>query len=267
MQQESIYNLIPKEYVPPPKEPMYRSAYPSGLTPTGSTFNNHTTSRPKVNNINGDFDLARGPHTHKGQSNSLGRPKGSYKPDSTMFRLKNTGTMGSNQLPEVQQYKYPPSVRPPVPKKDEKPIHGLKSNKNYIVTNAVENILSAPKQIVDEKPWTEKKDYGKVPDYLTKIQQSISSEYEIIRNMHISEAEEMDKQKYLMTQEEVVQLKQGLKKKWESVNKEYQSITHIRMIDTVGLKRKKEQCEKELAQLEKDIEKLNKNYVFVDTQK
>ncbi|CAD8059724.1 unnamed protein product [Paramecium primaurelia] len=175
--------------------------------------------------------------------------------------------MGSNQLPEVKQYKYPPSVRPPVPKKDEKPIHGLKSNKNFIVTNAVENILSAPKQIVDEKPWTEKKDYGKVPDYLTKIQQSISSEYEIIRNMHISEAEEMDKQKYLMTQEEVEQLKKGLKKKWESVNKEYQSITHIRMIDTVGLKRKKEQCEKELAQLEKDIEKLNKNYVFVDTQK
>ncbi|CAD8138117.1 unnamed protein product [Paramecium octaurelia] len=124
MQQESIYNLIPKEYVPPPKEPMYRSAYPSNLVPTGSTFNNHTTSRPKINNINGEFELVKGPHSHKGQSNSLGRPKGSYKPDTTMFRLKNTGTMGSNQLPEIQTYKYPPSVKPQVPKKDEKPIHG-----------------------------------------------------------------------------------------------------------------------------------------------
>lgn len=112
-------------------------------------------------------------------------------------------------------------MRPPVPKKDEAPIHGLKSNKNFIVTNAVENILSAPKQLVDEKSWTEKREYGKVPDYLTRIKQSIQSEYEIVRNMHLSEAEEMDKQKYLMTPEEVEQLKQGLKKKWEAVNKEY----------------------------------------------
>ena len=28
------------------------------------------------------------------------------------------------------------------PKKEEKPILGLKSNKNFIITNAVENILS-----------------------------------------------------------------------------------------------------------------------------
>ena len=61
--------------------------------------------------------------------------------------------MGSNQLPEgiyfyqkiVKPYKYEASFKEPVPKKDEKPIHGLKSNKNFIVANAVENILSAPK--------------------------------------------------------------------------------------------------------------------------
>ena len=32
--------------------------------------------------------------------------------------------------------------RAPVPKKDEKPIQGLISDKNYIVANAVENILA-----------------------------------------------------------------------------------------------------------------------------
>lgn len=31
-----------------------------------------------------------------------------------------------------------------VPKKDEKPIMGLVSDKNFIVSNAVENILAAP---------------------------------------------------------------------------------------------------------------------------
>ena len=32
--------------------------------------------------------------------------------------------------------------KPPVPKKDEKPIQGLVSDKNFIVANAVENILA-----------------------------------------------------------------------------------------------------------------------------
>lgn len=29
MEEESIYNLIPKEYVPPPREKRYKSHYPS----------------------------------------------------------------------------------------------------------------------------------------------------------------------------------------------------------------------------------------------
>jgi len=56
-----------------------------------------------------------------------------------------------------------------VPKKDEKPIMGLRSNKNFIVTNAVENILAAPKTMPEEPSWTSKRDYGRVPDYLTRI--------------------------------------------------------------------------------------------------
>ena len=32
--------------------------------------------------------------------------------------------------------------KPAVPKRDEKPIHGLVSDKNFIVANAVENILA-----------------------------------------------------------------------------------------------------------------------------
>ncbi len=49
MEQESIYNLIPTEYIPPSKESRYVSRYPPLLPPTSSTFINHTTSRPKVN--------------------------------------------------------------------------------------------------------------------------------------------------------------------------------------------------------------------------
>lgn len=45
---ESIYNIVPKEFVPPPKQPIYRSKYPPQIPPTGSTFGNHTTSKPHV---------------------------------------------------------------------------------------------------------------------------------------------------------------------------------------------------------------------------
>ena len=48
MEAESIYNLIPKEYVPPPRDIRYKSHYPADLAPTGSTFIIHTTSRPGV---------------------------------------------------------------------------------------------------------------------------------------------------------------------------------------------------------------------------
>ena len=51
MYEESIYNLIPKEYVPPPKDKPHRSRHDPSFPPSGSTFINHTTSRPKVKQI------------------------------------------------------------------------------------------------------------------------------------------------------------------------------------------------------------------------
>lgn len=48
--EESIYNIVPKEYTPPAKEPLYKSKFPPNIKPTGSTFCNHTTSKPVVEN-------------------------------------------------------------------------------------------------------------------------------------------------------------------------------------------------------------------------
>lgn len=38
--------------------------------------------------------------------------------------------------------KYDNSLKPTIPSRSEPPIMGLRSNKNFIVANAVENILS-----------------------------------------------------------------------------------------------------------------------------
>lgn len=83
--------------------------------------------------------------------------------------------------------------------------------------------------------------------------------------MQIEEENERDRQKFLLDEQERNELIAALKKKWEVVHKEYQTLTHKGKLDTLGIKNKKESCEKELAQLEKDIAKLSKNFIFVDT--
>ena len=86
----------------------------------------------------------------------------------------------------------------------------------------------------------------------------------MVREMQIEDENEKDRQKFLMNEEERSELIAALKKKWEVVHKEYQTLTHKGKLDTLGIKNKKENCERELQQLEKDIEKLSKNFIFVD---
>ena len=71
-----------------------------------------------------------------------------------------------------------------VPKISEKPIMGLVSDKNFIVSNAVENILAAPKLPGNSnKDYLKKKNYGKVPKYLQTIKKEIEDEYQLVREM------------------------------------------------------------------------------------
>ena len=153
-----------------------------------------------------------------------------------------------------------------VPKKDERPIHGLVSDKNFIVANAVEAILSAPalpqKQ---ERDYLKKKNFGKVPKYVGKIKAEIEDEYNMVREMQIEEQAEKDRQKFLMPEGERQELIAALKKKWEVLHIEYQQQTHYVKYDTLGKKNRNEALMREMDQIEADIKKLNKNYIFIDT--
>lgn len=58
-------------------------------------------------------------------------------------------------------------VKPPVPAKDEKPVMGLVTTKNFVATNALEVMLSSSKRAAaargqEEMNWTLKPDFGKV---------------------------------------------------------------------------------------------------------
>jgi len=127
----------------------------------------------------------------KANGASFGLPKGAAKPNAAQFRLKGTGTM---KLPEVSKFDRGQPKKMPIPKREEKPIMGLVSDKNFIVSNAVENILAAPKLPQNkDKDYLKKRNYGKVPKYLQKIKGEIEDEYQLVREMQIEEEADMDR--------------------------------------------------------------------------
>merc|ERR1712008_246002 len=146
--------------------------------------------------------------------------------------------------------------KPAVPKKGEEPVMNLVTSKNFIVANAVETILAAPKRVSQgAKDYLQKEDYGKVPRYLQHIRKDIDSEYDYIRQLE-QQREDMNQSMVRpMSEEERLGLIDGLKAKWEQVNTEYQGTTHLTKLDTIGKTKRKEKYEAELQQIEKKIEK------------
>jgi len=162
----------------------------------------------------------------------------------------------------LQPSKLKAKNKPKIPKVEEKPIMNLVTSKNFIVANAVEAILAAPsKKVSTAKDYIHKEDYGRVPRYLESIKKDIEAEHEYIRQIQSLDEEPARR---LMTDEEKESLIYGLKAKWEQVNSEYQAITHMTKLDTVGKIKRKEGYEAELSQIEKDLERLNRKTIYID---
>jgi len=135
---------------------------------------------------------------------------------------------------------------------------GLQTTKNFLVANAVENILAVPKKVDDENPrYVSKKDYGVVPSYLDDVKQAIEEEKAVLREYLEEEVSTEDGPTAVeMPAKERRALILKLKKKWDSVNHEYQKISHQTILDTINKLKKKEFFEATLESLEKTIEKL-----------
>lgn len=110
-----------------------------------------------------------------------------------------------------------------------------------------------------------KKTYGKVPKYVTKIKAEIEDEYNLVREMQIEQENERDRQRMMMPEEERQELLAALKRKWDHLMKQFQAESHHGKLDTIGKKGRKETLEQQMDQVEADIRKLSKNYIFVDT--
>ncbi len=151
---------------------------------------------------------------------------------------------------------------------------GLKTSTNFIVTNAVENILSTAKKPTDTQiNWTQKPDYGKAPDYLKDIKREIEEEYQYISQIHEKQQQKNGQEMQLLTEAERKELLAALQARWTKLNEEYchesfalpaKKKSHAQQPPLEKSKRaKKERLEAEMAGIEKDIEKLSKPNIFI----
>merc|ERR1712183_1253756 len=124
---ESVYNLIPQEYHQPKKPPKYQSKF-----------------RPIVK------QELKEKHTDKFHSNRhTFHPKKQFGPANVPLRGQQNFLKKSNRdLPSPKKFTYPDEDerKPAVPKNTEKPLIGVETKKDFVKTNAIEDIMSVAKR-------------------------------------------------------------------------------------------------------------------------
>jgi len=249
MARESIYNLVPEQYVEQPKPPMYRSQHDPRAPVTGSTFGTQGTTQL----------IGAGVVKKRGASTFGPQNKSNPNPQTYLRRGKDF------ELPTPKSFSYSDARRKPsVPRLEERPVMGIQTAKNFITANAVEAILQVPQGLGETEPnYLAKADYGKVPDYLGQVKEEIRRENEMI-DAYVMEmgraqgaVEEPGEELIEMSPGERSELVRALKRKWDAVNAKYQKMACAKL-DTVGKIKRKEDMEKELMQIEADIERLER---------
>lgn len=243
--EESIYNLIPKIPEKPPKSERHVSKFHSNVK-------DEQRQKKKANKTMGPTKV------------TVNEPEKFLKKRS---KLPNH--------PEKTDFRYPDEEqrRPPVPKHTEKPVMGFKSDKNFISSNAVDNIMSVPKKpaanYADTRNGTihalepsgltpkylHKKEYGKNPNYLTKRKEEVQ-QAQVEYDEYVQESLKRGAMKCLNNSERQ-NIISGLKANWEEIHHQYQGLSVV--TDTAPKKNRKERMEAEMDQLEKDIDLLEKH--------
>eukprot|EP00466_Bigelowiella_natans_P009960 jgi/Bigna1/50099/estExt_Genewise1.C_670001 len=239
MPEESIYDLIPKPVSASKKTVRYKSKFNPKMPPSYSTFGRGARGQHTTSNVGGDM-----------QSNKSSKAKGSTFGPTTKH----------------QKFTYTDRRKPGLSMKLEKRAIPKKEKKNFITQNAVDAIMKVTRK--PEKKdvrFVKKAEYGKVPGYLKEVKADIQAEREFIEQMLERSKEEEDTQpkNRVMDEAEKEELLDALKMKWGEVNEKYQKISHVVKLDTIGKKRRKEQYEKELTELDQAIQKLSRGTVFI----
>ena len=193
---------------------------------------------------------------------SFGRPEWDTKPLQSSFlrsRSRSAATAFPHRTPPARK-----QHKPPVPSRSEQPSCGLHSQKDYVRANAIENILAEPKaRSGAQQALPGKHPYGKVPRYLKRVKAEAQrkTEEEAATAGSSSADDAAGRQLRKLPEAEQKELVRELKLKWERVNEAYQKLPFT--LDTPQKRARKEQLERELKQLEHDVETLQHKAVLV----
>lgn len=209
-------------------------------------------------NLASSFSQQRKDHSTFGLPVGANKPKKPFKGSGEVIRE----SVSVQKCPNLKDIKKNPN-KPAIPSLDETPIHGLISNVNFVNYNQHFASSLRPPIKTEKVDYLKKSEYGKIPDYLDRVKQTIDKENEFIRSV---------KEKCTIRNEpcqeidpvELNELKVKLGTRYEEVNKKYQCLTHITKVNTVGFKKRKERMEKEMDKIEKDLNLLQKNKILIE---
>jgi len=249
---ESIYDLIPRK----PREQEKQDRYVS----------------KNKNNLVGEAVVDQN-RSKKEDHKTMGLSNEHADVNPSSFTKKRSG---EPKLKDPEKYHYPDEdrKRPAVPRaKDAPPLMGIKTTKNFITTNAVENIMAVPKKpatnTVDTRhgdtfpledsglvpKYRNKKDFGTTPAYIVKRaeeMQRAQEEYDHYVKEHMRRGAMKQ-----LTGKEHDDILLGLKKNWEDVMLQYQCLPVV--CDNLYRKHTKERLEAQLRTIERDIELFEKH--------
>lgn len=270
MSGESVYDLVDGEPVTVPEtaEVKAKTSVKRGNRappPTGTTFGLQGTSAI-VGNLGGEY-TSSSVHPVRKAIGGIGRDVSSTIHPKKYLRKNEGQPVPSRGISNVDQMEFKISdwhrekVKPDLPK--DTPIYGLCMNKNYVVANPVENILAIPTKCIpppEPRP-TESKDFGKVPEYLTELKQDIEQRRAVMSVYHkqLRAAGELWSK---LSLEELEEMRIGLQKRWDVLNKEYQSKGFV-MMKTPSQQSHQAEIERELNALEFAMQKISRNNIFV----
>jgi len=165
------------------------------------------------------------------------------------------------------------SRKPKVPTRYEQNKVAEKTEKDFIKTNAIENITSVPRKptakYCDTKfgntndlltsglvpRYTMKEDFGKLPQYLVARNQEVRQAQERY-DEYVAEELRARALEQIGT-EQRAELLRGLKAKWDDLHQQFQGLSVV--TDTAPKKNRKERMEAQMSQLERDIDLLERH--------
>ncbi|AIN98645.1 hypothetical protein LPMP_240100 [Leishmania panamensis] len=240
--------------------------------PTASTFGIHGTSAV-VGNAGGEYTDAS-VHPSRKPIGTFGREVGlTVTPEH--FLRKNEGPLtASRGAPTVDNSTFKKSdchhekTKPDVPLRTERPVMGLRTEKNFVVANAVENTMAVPTKVMPapQPRATDREDFGKVPQYITEIKGDLNARKQMLEDLKAADRGAQERWSEISLSE-LAQLRDGLQRRWDILNKDYQTKGFSKL-ETPSQRAHQELVERQLVAVEFAMQKLSRQHVFVfDDQK